>query len=162
MSNNLNFRRNWEDEEEEDEEEEVIEEEEENNKLSISPYNNKNYYNSLYSGINKLEKKGYNLNLAQSKIFHPDGRVEYQSKLNFTKDEPRKVVRRYTQTKTELIKDFDLINQTKSYETGLIFKDTHYYNILRVIPKDYYVNYERTVEEYNDGTINYGDWRQIN
>ena len=133
--------------------------EEENNKLAISPYNNKNYYNDLYSGINKFEKKGHNVNFAQSKIFHPDGRVEYPSKLNYTKDEPRKVVRRFIQTKTELKKDFDLINQTKSYETRLILKDTHYYNIQRVIPKDYYVNNEISVEEYNDNTINYGDWK---
>ena len=46
---------------------------------------------------------------------------------------------RYTQKKIEFIKDFYLINQTRSNETGLIFKDTHYYNIQRVIPKDYYV-----------------------
>ena len=43
--------------------------EEENNKLAISPYSNKNYY--------KLDKKGYNVNFAQSKINHRDGRVEY-------------------------------------------------------------------------------------
>ena len=123
--------------------------EEENNKLAISPYNNKNYYKDLYSGINKFEKKGYNANFAQSKIFHRDGRVEYQSKLNYTKDEPRKVVRRFIQTKTDLKKDFDLINQTKSYEIRLILKDTHYYNIQRVIPKDYYVNNEIIVKECN-------------
>ena len=162
MSYKLNLEKNWEEEEDEEDEEEEEIDEEDNNKLAISPYNNKNYYNDCYSGISSLEKKGYNVNLAQSKIFHPDGRVEYQSKLNFTKDEPRKVVRRFTQTKTELKKDFDLINQTKTYKTGIIFKDTHYYNIQRVIPKDYYVNYERTVEEYNDGTINYGDWKRIN
>ena len=68
-------------------------------------------------------------------------------------------MRRFIQTKTELKKDFDLINQTKSYETRLILKDTHYYNIQRVIPKDYYVNNEISVEEYNDNTINYGDWK---
>ena len=68
-------------------------------------------------------------------------------------------MQRLIQAKTELKKDFDLINQTKSYETGIIFKDTHYYNIQRVIPKDYYVNNEIIVEEYNDNTINYGDWK---
>jgi hypothetical protein len=148
MSYKLNLEKNWEEEEDEEDEEEEEIDEEENNKLAISPYNNKNYYNDLYSGINKFEKKGYNLNFTQSKMFHRDGR-EYQSKLNYTTDELRKVVPRFIQTKTDLKKDFDLINQTKSYEIRLILKDTHYYNIQRVIPKDYYVNNEIIVEECN-------------
>ena len=123
-----------------------------------SPYN----YDKFFSSLDCYGKKGYNVHLSQSKINHPDGRVEYQSSIDFSKNEPRKVVKSFTQNKRELKKDYDIINQTKSYQTGLIFKDTHYYETQKVVPKNYYVNYERTVDQYNDGTKNYGDWRQIN
>jgi hypothetical protein len=143
-------------------------EEEENNKIVKNPYYNEyNYgyapvkYDDFFASFDCFGKKGYNVNLTQSKINHPDGRVEYQSSFNLTKNEPRKVVKSFTQNKRELVKDYDIINQTKSYQTGIIFKDTHYYDTQKVVPKNHYVNYERTVDLYNDGTKNYGDWRQI-
>ena len=145
-----------------------LDEGEENNKLVKNPYYNEyNYgyapvkYDDFISCFDNLGKKGYNFNLIQSKINHPDGRVEYQSSFNLSKNEPRKIVKSFTQKKRELVKDFDIINQTKSYETGLIFKDTHYYETQKVVPKSHYVKYERTVDQYSDGTRNYGDWRQI-
>ena len=151
MSNKFNSRIDW-------------DEGEENNKLVKNPcYNEYNYgnapvkYNDFFSNF---EKKGYNVNLIQSKIDHPDGRVEYQSRINLFKNEPRKIVNSFTENKRELVKDYDIINQTKSYKTGIIFKDTHYYETQKVVPKNYYVNYERTIDQYNDGTKNYGDWRQ--
>ena len=153
LSNKYNSRINW-------------EEGEDNNKLVKNPYYNEyNYgyapvkYNDFFS--NCLDKKGYNLKLTQSRIDHPDGRVEFQSSINVSKNKPREIVNSFTQNKRELVKDFDIINQTKSYKTGIIFKDTHYYETQKVIPKNYYVNYERTVDQYDDGTKNYGDWRQI-
>lgn len=155
MSTKFNSKINW-------------DEGEENNKLVKNPYYNEyNYgyapvkYDDFISCFDNLGKKGYNFNLIQSKINHPDGRVEYQSSFNLSKNEPRKIVKSFTQEKRELVKDFDIINQTKSYETGLIFKDTHYYETQKVVPKSHYVKYERTVDQYSDGTRNYGDWRQI-
>ena len=140
---------------------------EENNKLVKNPYYKEYNYGytpvkyDFFSNIDSLDKKGYNLKLTQSRIDHPDGRVEYQSSINLSKNKPREIVKSFTQKKRELVKDFDVINQTKTYETGLILKDTHYYETQKVIPKSYYVHYERTVDQYNDGTKNYGDWRQI-
>jgi hypothetical protein len=156
MSNKCNSGRNWREGEGE-----------ENNQLAKNPYYKEYNYGytpgkyDIFSSIDSLDKKGYNLKLTQSRIDHPDGRVEYQSSINLSKNKPREIVNSFTQNKRELVKDFDVINQTKSYKTGIIFKDTHYYETQKVVPKSYYVNYERTVDQYDDGTKNYGDWRQI-
>ena len=73
----------------------------------------------------------------------------------------KKIVKIVTEKKCETKKDFQIKTEQKSFETGLIFKDTHYYTTEKVIPSEKEINYERTVTYYNDGTINYGDWREV-
>jgi WD40 repeat protein len=66
-----------------------------------------------------------------------------------------------TETRNILIKDYSIVTETKNFKTGIIFKDTHYYQTQRVIPKDHYQKQERTVTHYSDGTVSYGDWRNV-
>ena len=150
------------------------EEEKVNPKYEINQYYNNNNYNKnhqnglmtfddFFSNMMKfVNKEGYNITFSQTKIAHPDGRIEFKSDIGFSKNKPRTIVRTFKETKNEFRKDFKIINQTKSYKTGIIFKDTHYYETQKVIPNNYYVKFERTVTEYSDGTYNYGDWREIN
>ena len=63
--------------------------------------------------------------------------------------------------KRERRKDYEIQSETKYFKTGIIFKDKHYYETQKVIPKDYYVRFERTVNEYSYVTKNYGEWREI-
>ena len=146
----------------------------EENNYQINKYYNKspsknNYQNGIinYNGgfpsslFDMVQKGEFNVNVSQKKIHHPDGRIEFQSNIGISKNKPRSVVNTYNETKTEVKKDFDIINQTKSYQTGLIFKDTHYYETQKVIPRNTYEKYVRSVSQYDDGTYNYGDWRKV-
>ena len=150
------------DDDEDDDEEECYD---------ISPYSNKSFRNNEivnYNGggfpknfFDMMENNGYNLDLSQSRIKHPDGRLEIQSKIGFSKHKPRKIVNTYQEKKTEVKKDYDKKTYTNSFKTGLIFKKRHYYETQKVIPKQIYENYQRTVTQYDDGSVNYGDWRRI-
>ena len=73
----------------------------------------------------------------------------------------KKIEKIVTEKKCETKKDFQIKTEQKSFQTGLIFKKTHYYTTEKVIPSEKEINYERTVTYYNDGTINYGDWREV-
>ena len=73
----------------------------------------------------------------------------------------KKIEKILTEIKCETKKDFKIQTEQKSFKTGLIFKDTHYYTTQKVIPSEKEVKFERTVTYYTDGTINYGDWREI-
>lgn len=108
-----------------------------------------------------FNKLGFNVNLTQSRIKYPDGKIKLQSSICLYKNKPRQIVKTYFEKKTDVLNDFDIDYKTKSYKTGFIFKKTHYYETARVIPKKRYIRYERTVTQYDDGSINYGDWRRI-
>ena len=121
-----------------------------------------NYNNCFNKNIfDKVEKGELNVGFTNTKIQHPDGRVEFQSRIDIFKNRPRTITKTFNQTRVEKIRDFKIETQTKSFKTGLIFKDTHYYDTQKVIPKDTYNKYQRTVTKYSDGTTNYGDWRLI-
>ena len=141
----------------------------------ITPYSNKSFQNNKYEKeivnynggfpknfFNMMENHGYNCDLVQTRIRHPDGRIEIQSKIGFSKNRPRKIINTYQETKTEVKKDYDIQTYTNSFQTGLIFKKKHYYETQRVIPKQINEYYQRTVTEYDDGSLSYGDWRRIN
>ena len=138
----------------------------------INPYQRRspiknNYQNEIvnFFPMNIFEKVGkgeINVGFVQTNIKHPDGRNEFTYRVDISKNNPRKIINTYTETKTVKKKDFDIQTQTKSYQTGLIFKDTHYYETQKVIPKVVSQKYQRTVTQYSDGTSNYGDWRPIN
>ena len=111
-----------------------------------------------FDGFLNAILKGYSFE--KTKVVHPDGTVEFMSRF-YNNNKTRQVTKTIKETKTERVKDYGIRSETKSYQTGLIFKDTHYYQTQKVVPKDYYVNYERTVTYYDDGTVNYGDWRRV-
>ena len=144
----------------------------EENCYEINPYYNKspiknNYgitnYNDFFQKniFDKVEKGELNIGFVNTKIQHPDGKIEFQSRIDISKNNPRKIVNRFKETRTDQVKDFEIKTLTKSYQTALIFKDTHYYDTQKIIPKISYNKYQRTVTKYSDGTTNYGDWRQI-
>ena len=120
-------------------------------------------YNDFFQKniFDKVEKGELNFGIVNTRIQHPDGKIEFQSRIDIFKNQPRKIVDRFSETRIDKVKDFEIQTQTKSYKTGLIFKDTHYYDTQTVIPKISYNKYQRTVTKYSDGTSNYGDWRQI-
>ena len=142
---------------------------EEENKFAINTYykqkNNQqniiNFDNFVPNFVEYMKNEGCDFNMTQTKIIHPDGRIEYNRNFGFSKNKPRKIVRTYTETKREKRKDYEIQSETKYFKTGIIFKDKHYYETQKVIPKDYYVRFERTVNEYSYGTKNYGEWREI-
>ncbi len=141
----------------------------ENKCYEMNPYyskspikNNYEFGITNYDGFfNEIQKRNIKVGIIKSTIQHPDGRIEYQSRMDISKDNPRRIINTYNETKIDRIKDFDIKTETKSYKTGLIFKDTHYYDTQKIIPKFYNKQYQRTVTHYNDGTFNYGDWWQI-
>lgn len=115
--------------------------------------------------LNKIIKKDFfDKYLSEGFAFKIDIREKnkerFMSATFFPVQNQRKVKEIRTEKKTEIIKDYDIKNNLKSFQTGLIFKDTHYYETQRVIPKNRKVEYKRDVTYYTDGSVNYGDWRE--
>ena len=141
---------------------------EKNPYYSKSPVKN-NYQHEItnYNGyfpndlFDKVQKGELSANFVQTKIQHPDGRIEFQSRIDISKNHPKKIINTYDEKKVDVTTDFILEPQLKSYKTGIIFKDTHFYETLNIIPITIHKIYQRTVTQYNDGTSDYGDWRQI-
>ena len=116
-------------------------------------------FNNFWKNINN----NFEIKLTQNKKYNLDGTVEIENSIFCTpkKTNERKIIDVKKETRNILIKDYKIEYQTKSFKTGIIFKDTHYYQIQKVIPLDHYQKQERTVTYYSDGTISYGDWRNI-
>ena len=122
-------------------------------------------YNDFYNFMNCIQN-GFKVELQQKQIINDDGTKEIVTSRTFLpiqqkQHQPRKIVDIRTEKRTERIKDFNVQRVLHSYETGLIFKDTHYYTTQEVFPFERLKTYERTVTYYDDGTVNYGDWRAI-
>ena len=76
-------------------------------------------------------------------------------------EQGRTIAKIITEKKCETKKDYQIKTEQKSFQTGIFFKDTHFYTTEKVVPSEKEVNYERTVTYYTDGTINYGEWREV-
>ena len=69
---------------------------------------------------------------------------------------------RTTQEKTVEQDSYEIKNEIRSFKTGIIFKDTHEFVTQKVIPKKKYIDLEREVKIYDDGSKEYGDWKPKN
>ena len=76
-------------------------------------------------------------------------------------EQGRTIAKIITEKKCETKKEYQIKTEQKSFQTGIFFKDTHFYTTEKVVPSEKEVNYERTVKYYTDGTINYGEWREV-
>ena len=115
-----------------------------------------------------FEENGYKITQQRKTRIYDDGSTEDGewetiSKIEIPKpiEQGRKILKIITEKETRIEKDFHIENHTKSYKTGLIFKDTHYYNEQTVTPNNKEVQFERTVTYFSDGLINYGEWRRV-
>ena len=121
---------------------------------------------NMNNNIANLVNKGYKVEIEQKQTIKKDGNTENCIKAtifppDYNKErEQRKVANIITEKKVLNKKDFYIKNEIKSFQTGIFFKDTHYYNSPKVIPFNRKQSYERTVLVYNDGNINYGEWRE--
>lgn len=112
-------------------------------------------------------ENGYKITKQRKTRIYDDGSIEegeweIVSKVEIPQFEQGRVIESIkTETKKELRQDYKIENETKSYKTGLIFKDTHYYETQKIIPVTREETYERTVTYYKDGKINHGEWRLI-
>ena len=101
---------------------------EEENKFAINTYykqkNNQqniiNFDNFVPNFVEYMKNEGCDFNMTQTKIIHPDGRIEYNRNFGFSKNKPRKIVRSYKETKREWRKDYEIQSQTKYFKTGLL------------------------------------------
>lgn len=114
-----------------------------------------------------FEKDGYKIIESRKIRIFDDGSIEEGeweiiSKNEIQKFEPgRKIEKIEKETKVEEVDDIEVVTEQKSFQTGYIFKDTHYYDSQKVIPKKKKIKQERTVIYYKDGFTNYGEWRRI-
>ena len=138
-----------------------------NRQLQVQKYN-KNLFEGeedflVPNNFWKTLNNNFDIKLTQNKKIRKDGTVEIENSIFCTpnKSNVRKISDIKTETRTNLIKDYRIETQTKNFKTGIIFKDTHYYQTQKVIPLNRYEKEERTVTYYNDGTVSYGEWRKI-
>lgn len=115
-----------------------------------------------------FEEDGYKITQQKKLRIYDDGSTEEGewetvSKIEIQKadEKERGVEKIMTETKIEEESDFKIKNETVSFKTGLIFKDTHYFETQKAIPVKKQTKYERTVTYYKDGQINYGEWRKV-
>lgn len=116
-----------------------------------------------------FEEDGYKITQQKKLRIYDDGSTEEgewetisKIEMQKTNEIERSIEKVITESKIVDEKDIQISNETKSYKTGLIFKDTHYYETQVITPIKKQVKYERTVTYYKDGQINYGDWRKVN
>ena len=140
-----------------------------NNQIDL--YKNNNDFNGGY-GIMKynfgsftdLLNNGIGCEITETRTYNKDNKPQISTTMNFYKYErkPRQIIKEETESKVEAINDFEIITKQNCITTGIIFKDHHYYETQKVIPKPKYITYKRKVTYYDDGTINYGDLRRFN
>ena len=120
--------------------------------------------NYNYNFINQLIDNGFQVELKKTQKINEDGTSEFGHSLNFCrpKYQQRSIVNVKTERRVETINDYDIRTEINCFETGIIFKDKHYYRTQFIIPKTNYIIYEREVTYYSDNTVNYGDWRRLN
>ncbi len=140
-----------------------------NNQIDL--YKNNNNFNGGYGimeynidTITHLAKNGIACEIKQTKTINKDNKPEISTTMNFYKYErkPRQITKEEIESKVETINDYEIITKQNCITTGIIFKDHHYFETQKVIPKPKNIPYERKVTYYDDGTINYGDWRRYN
>ena len=120
-------------------------------------YNNLNNYNKF---IDYYSNKGYQISFRRTQEVDKDGKTKFNSEVIFTK-QPRKIEKVIKEYTSEYVEGTTLKPIVRSYKTGIIFKDTHYYTDYEEVKCPYKKNYERTVTYYSDGTIDYSDLREI-
>ena len=82
---------------------------EEENKFAINTYykqknNQQNiiaFDNFVPNFVEYMKNEGCDFNMTQTKIIHPDGRIEYKSNLGFSKNKPRKIFNSFEEKKRE-------------------------------------------------------------
>ena len=74
----------------------------------------------------------------------------------------KKLVETKKEKKTVAQDSYDIKNEIRSFKTGIIFKDTHEFVTQKVIPKKKYIDLEREVKIYDDGSREYGEWKPKN
>ena len=116
-----------------------------------------------------FEEDGYKITQQKKLRIYDDGSTdegewETVSKIEIqkTNEIERAIEKITTETKMEDENDFKIQNETISFKTGFIFKDTHYIETQKVLPVKKKTKYERTVTYYKDGQVNYGEWRKVN
>lgn len=116
-----------------------------------------------------FEKYGCKITEQRKLRIYDDGSIEEGeweeiSRIEIPKpiESGKKIEKIITEKKCEKKKDFTIKTEVKTYQTGILFfKKDHNYTTEKVIPIEKEINYERTVTYYTDGTINYGDWREV-
>ena len=128
-----------------------------NQTTGLVNYNNFDNYNKF---VDFYSNKGYQVTFRRTQEVDKNGTQKLYSDIIFTKQPKRieKVIKEYS---SQLVEGTTLKPVVRSYKTGLIFKDKHYYTDYEEVPCPYKKNYERTVIYYSDGTIDYSDWREI-
>jgi len=108
--------------------------------------------------LRNFEKDGYKIIESRKIRIFDDGSIEEgdweiieKSEIPKPVEQGRKVIDVGKETKIEEQDDYEIVTVKQSFETGFIFKDTHYYDTQRVIPYYNERKYERTVTYYNDG-----------
>ena len=88
-----------------------------------------------------IEKDGYKIIESRKIRIFDDGSIEEGeweiiSKNEIQKIEPgRKIEKIDTETKVEEVDEYNIVTEQKSIQTGFIFKDTHYVDTQKIIPK---------------------------
>ena len=125
-----------------------------NNSMIVFNTPNKEFFNYFL-------EKNFEFHGSHRETINKDGSRNFETTYSFIpKYQQRKIVDIKEETKYEKEKDFEVKTVTRSYKTGLIFKKTHYYDTQTIRPFTRNVKYKRTVTYYNDGIINYGEWRR--
>ena len=135
----------------------------------IDTYKKNDYVDDSYGlinfdCINHALKSGFGCEFKQTRTINKDGNPEITSSINIYKPQPktRKIIKEETETKIVKKNDYEIITKQNCITTGLIFKDHHYYETQKIVPKPKYINKKRKVTYFDDGTINYGDWMRYN
>ena len=134
----------------------------------VETINHPKILKNVKDDFNTYDEDGYRITQQRKTRIYDDGSIENGewetiSKIEIPKqiEQGRTIEKIITETKKEIKKDYKIESKTKSYKTGLIFKDTHYYETQETTPIEKEELYERTVTYYKDGIINYGEWRLV-
>lgn len=137
--------------------------------LKIEVINHPKILKEVNDQFRNFEEDGYKITQQKKLRIYDDGSTdegewETVSKIEIqkTNEIERAIEKITTETKMEDENDFKIQNETISFKTGFIFKDTHYIETQKVLPVKKKTKYERTVTYYKDGQVNYGEWRKVN
>jgi len=118
--------------------------------------------------LRNFEKDGYKIIESRKIRIFDDGSIEEgdweiieKSEIPKPVEQGRKVIDVGKETKIEEQDDYEIVTVKQSFETGFIFKDTHYIDTQKVIPKKKQITLERSVTRYDNGDTEYGEWRRV-